>query len=101
MRSRQCATHEGVRKEGSNDSYGKSAQFVKDGHYAVKPKKVGRNTTGQDRFQRFTQQFELPVEVEKIPPEKYVRRLNVAPPPRETAGGQGFDFGFPEMGGQP
>jgi Tfp pilus assembly PilM family ATPase len=79
------------------------AELVKDGHYAVKPKKIGRNTTGQDRFQRFTQQFELPLEIEKVAPEKYVRRLNAVPPPRprnQEQGGEGFDWGMMGMGGQ-
>lgn len=72
------------------------SKLVEDGHYRVSGKTPSRNA-GVER-QLFTQQFVVPVDVEKIPPGKYVRQLSVAPPqPREQP--QGFGFPMPEMGG--
>src|SRR5262249_54839157 len=76
------------------------AHLVADGHSWVKPKEVGGNTGGE-RFQGFSQQFKLPVDIEKVGAEKYTRRLHVPPPVRESRGPQGFDMGFGDMGGQP
>ena len=57
---------------------------------------VGRNT-GADRF-RFPQQFTTRVEIEKLPPQKYVRRLPDPPAAsdkdRKSGGDSSLDFGF-------
>jgi hypothetical protein len=53
------------------------SQLVKDGHYRVGPKNLGRNLTTERGT--FSQQFTIPVEVERQLPAKYVRRL---PPPK-------------------
>jgi hypothetical protein len=47
--------------------------FVKDGHYRVSPKKMDRNT-GPDR-RDFPQMFTLRLDLEKVPPNQYVRKL--------------------------
>jgi hypothetical protein len=81
--------------------------LVEDKHYRPDFKQLGRNT-GPDRFQ-FMQQFTIPkVDVEKLPPDKYTRRMEedggraqgaeepVAAPPgrggdgRGRRGGDGF-----------
>jgi Tfp pilus assembly PilM family ATPase len=91
----------GITRDDSQPVNDLMAELVKDGHYNVKPKELTRNSTGQDRFSGFSQQFKLPVDVEKVGPEKYHRRLNAVPPPRKReTEGQGFDMGFPDMGGQ-
>jgi Tfp pilus assembly PilM family ATPase len=71
------------------------AQLVKDGHYRVPPKVLGRNT-GTDRFQ-FSQQWSTNLELERFPPGKYVRRLR-NPTGRDRR--DDMDFGFPLFGGQ-
>jgi hypothetical protein len=79
------------------------SRLVNDGHYRVIPKKIIRNP-GTDR-RRFPQQFEMSAEIEKLPPERYVRRLPDASAPSETArdgaaaGGSMPDFGFGGFGG--
>jgi Tfp pilus assembly PilM family ATPase len=70
------------------------SRLVNDGHYRVEPKVLARNTAA-DRF-RFPQQFTTRVEVEKLPPDKYVRRLT--PPSADDTTGfpdTGFDLGGP------
>src|SRR5262249_24178535 len=57
-------------------------RFVSDGHYHVDPKQTSRNT-GPERG-RFQEQFITHIEIEKPPPEKYVRRL----PEDNGAGGE-------------
>lgn len=75
--------------------------FVTDGHYNTGAKVVSRNT-GPDRLLRFTQQFTLPVEVEKRAPDKYTRYLDVDPPPREQRRPPGgFEMNLGGFGGQP
>jgi Tfp pilus assembly PilM family ATPase len=74
--------------------------FVKDGHYRVKPKKMDRNT-GPDR-RDFPQQFTLSLELEKVAPNQYVRKLAPPPPPEEKGDGDGGEmpgFGGPNFGG--
>jgi hypothetical protein len=71
------------------------SRLVNDGHYRVEPKVLGRNTAA-DRF-RFPQQFTTRVEVEKLPPDKYVRRLT---PPSADDSSTGFPDTF-DMGGPP
>jgi Tfp pilus assembly PilM family ATPase len=67
------------------------SRLVNDGHYRVEPKVLGRNTAA-DRF-RFPQQFITRVEVEKLPPDKYVRRIT--PPSTDDTSATGFgDTGF-------
>jgi Tfp pilus assembly PilM family ATPase len=70
------------------------SRLVNDGHYRVEPKVLGRNTAA-DRF-RFPQQFTTRVEVEKLPPDKYVRRL-IPPSADDTSTGlpDTFDLGGP------
>ena len=69
------------------------SRLVNDGHYRVEPKVLGRNTAA-DRF-RFPQQFTTRMEVEKLPPDKYVRRLT--PPSADDTRATGFpdDLGGP------
>lgn len=71
------------------------SRLVNDGHYRVEPKVLGRNTAA-DRF-RFPQQFTARVEVEKLPPDKYVRRLS-PPSAEETSTGSSDNF---DVGGPP
>lgn len=80
------------------------SEFLKDGHYRLDPKVLSRNT-GPDRFRGFTQQFATKLDVEKVPPTKYIRLLSVAPPerqrePERPAAGMNLGFAFPG-GGQP
>lgn len=53
------------------------ARLVEDGHYRVEPKQMGRNT-GLERG-RFSQQFTTKVDIEKQPPNRYIRRLPEPP----------------------
>jgi Tfp pilus assembly PilM family ATPase/Tfp pilus assembly protein PilN len=58
-------------------------RFAEDGHYpVVDPKQTSQNT-GTERA-RFQQQFNAHMEIEKQPPDKYVRQL----PADEGSGGQ-------------
>jgi hypothetical protein len=67
------------------------SELVQDGHYRVEPKSVGRNTGADRRF--FPQQFTMKFDIEKLPPEKYTRKL-VPPAPEERRGrGGDGDFG--------
>jgi Tfp pilus assembly PilM family ATPase len=95
----------------SNDYAGVNqleSRLVADGHYRVEPKTVSRNT-GAERF-RFPQQFAQRVEIEKIPPDKYVRRLPEQASDESRGSGRNrrrgrrndSDFGFGGFdGGQP
>jgi Tfp pilus assembly PilM family ATPase len=78
------------------------ARLVNDGHYGVKAKVISRNLGADSR--RFRQQFIQQIEIEKWPPEKYVRRMSDQPAEANGQSEGGFtpDFsfgGFP--GGQP
>jgi Tfp pilus assembly PilM family ATPase len=72
------------------------AEFVKDktGHYNVGGKDGPRQNRGLDR-RMFPHEFSTHVELEHVPPTKYVRRLR---PPAGRGGDDFNDFGF--MGGQ-
>jgi hypothetical protein len=60
------------------------SKYVEDGLYRVDPKRLTRNA-GPERRDGFTQQFEIPrIDLEKRPPDKYVRQLE-----EETSRGQG------------
>jgi hypothetical protein len=72
------------------------SRLVNDGHYRVEPKVLGRNTAA-DRF-RFPQQFLTRLEVEKLPPDKYVRRIT--PPSADDTRSTGFPDNF-DLGGPP
>jgi len=71
------------------------SQLVNDGHFRVEPKVISRNT-GAERY-KFIQQFMTHLDVEQLPPEKYVRRLSnrtaAAADNSEDDGGAGFWFG--------
>ncbi len=58
-----------------------------DGHYRVGPKEAGPNRGGIDR--NFGQQFTTKVDVEKVPPSRYSRRLPDPPPDGVGASRQG------------
>jgi len=73
------------------------SRLVNDGHYRVEPKVLGRNTAA-DRF-RFPQQFTTRVEVEKLPPDKYVRKLT--PPSADDTRATGFPDTGLDLGGPP
>jgi hypothetical protein len=73
-------------------------ELVQDGHYRVEPKVLSRNT-GVDRF-RFPQQFTTRVDVEKLAPGQYTRRITEEPTGRgRRGGGDGMDFGAGGFGG--
>jgi Tfp pilus assembly PilM family ATPase len=69
-------------------------QLARDRHYRVLPTTL-TPTRGVERFQ-FSQQFTANLEVEKLPPTGYTRRLRVTPLP----GADDQNFGFPLFGGQ-
>jgi hypothetical protein len=74
------------------------AEFVKDkkDHYNVGPKKGPQQNRGADR-RVFPHEFSMRLELEHVPPTKYVRRLR---PPGRGNGGDDMDFGFGFFGGQ-
>ncbi len=60
-------------------------RLVEERYYDVDAKKVNRNT-GVDRF-RFRQQFTVPVDIAKRPPDQYVLPLDEPAPDEKTKGG--------------
>ncbi len=77
------------------------SDLVREGYANVKPKNLARNT-GVD-VRRYPQQFTTSMEVDKLPPTKYVRQMPAPPPQQQRGrGGRnrgGFDGGFGDFGG--
>jgi len=69
-------------------------EFKADRHYIIKPTGL-EATKGADRF-RFPGQFTLTVEVERNPPDSYVRSFTSKPPARRSTDDGGLQmFGAP------